>query len=302
MWINHQWRALRQLRSWFGAGPSGTVDHAVETAYAQPGPYSTTTGTVTDSAGIVIYDLFYPSDYSALGFASPIVAWGNGTNATPGMYSTLLNHLASYGFTVVASTLTNTGSGNEIDAAAHYLVNQNHTADSVFNGRLNVHKVAAAGHSQGAGGATRVALNDSSLITALLTFSLPNTEWVAANPDCPTAADCMYTPAALTQPSFFISTHGLLDAIIASPSTETAFYNSVNGSAALGIILSSAGLPADHNSVQNAANGGNPDGELGYATAWLAYQLRGDPTAATAFTGAHPELVGNSNWPGSAAK
>src|SRR5260370_42368061 len=32
-------------------------------------------------------------------------------------------------------------------------------------------------------------------------------------------------------------------------------------------------------------------GELGYATAWLEYQLRGNVTAAAAFTGAHPELV-----------
>jgi hypothetical protein len=47
---------------------------------------------------------------------------------------------------------------------------------------------------------------------------------------------------------------------------------------------------------------GNPAGELGYATAWLEYQLRGDATAAGAFTGAHPELVSNTNWPGSATK
>jgi hypothetical protein len=43
-------------------------------------------------------------------------------------------------------------------------------------------------------------------------------------------------------------------------------------------------------------------GELGYATAWLAYQLRADATAAAAFTGPHPELTSNPNWPGSATK
>ena len=37
---------------------------------------------------------------------------------------------------------------------------------------------------------------------------------------------------------------------------------------------------------------------LGYATAWLEYQLSGNATAA----GAHPELVSNTNWPGSATK
>jgi hypothetical protein len=31
-------------------------------------------------------------------------------------------------------------------------------------------------------------------------------------------------------------------------------------------------------------------------------QGRGNATADGAFTGAHPELVSNTNWPGSAAK
>jgi hypothetical protein len=250
----------------------------------------------------VIYDLFYPSNYTALGFKSPIVTWGNGTGGTPGMVSTLLSHFASYGFTVIASTLGNTGSGKEIDAAAHYLVGQDSAAGSVFHGNLDVNEAAAVGGSQGAGGAVRAATNDPALIKTVLTFSLPNTFLVGPNPDCPTKADCMFNPAALTQPIFFISTHGPFDAIIASPSTETAFYNSTTVHAALGIILNSDGKRADHNSIVNTASGGNPGGELGYATAWLEYQLRSDATAAGAFSGAHPELVSNTNWPSSASK
>jgi pimeloyl-ACP methyl ester carboxylesterase len=284
------------------ANTAAAATNPIEATYAAPGPFATTTGTVQDASGTVIYDVFRPSSYAALGFKSPIVTWGNGTNATPDMYSTLLTHFASYGFTVIASTLTNTGSGREIDAAAHYLVTQNGTAGSVFQGNLDVNHAAAVGHSQGAGGATRTATNDPTLIKTLMTFSLPNTAFVGANPDCPTAADCSYNPASLTQQAFFIGTHGLLDALIASPSTETAFYNSVTGHAALGIIQNSDGKAADHNSVQNTANGGNPGGELGYATAWLEYQLRGASVAAGAFSGATPELPANSNWPGSAVK
>jgi pimeloyl-ACP methyl ester carboxylesterase len=279
---------------------AAAAGNPVETTYTAAGPYATTTGTVQD--GSATYDVFRPSDYAALGFKSPIITWGNGTNATPDMYSTLLGHFASYGFTVIASTLTNTGSGNEIDAAAHYLVTQNGTAGSVFQGNLDLNEVAAVGHSQGAGGATRAATNDPALIKTLLTFSLPNTAFVGSNPDCPTASDCLFNPALLTQPAFFIGTHGLLDALIASPSTETAFYNSVTGHAALGIIQNSDGKAADHNSVQNTANGGNPGGELGYATAWLEYQLRGVASAGAAFSGTGPELPANANWPGSAVK
>ena len=43
-------------------------------------------------------------------------------------------------------------------------------------------------------------------------------------------------------------------------------------------------------------------GFLGYATAWLEYQLRGNATAPGAFTGPHPELLSNPNWPGSAVR
>jgi hypothetical protein len=61
-------------------------------------------------------------------------------------------------------------------------------------------------------------------------------------------------------------------------------------SAAHGIILSSDGTPTDHTSIESCPTG-NPGGLFGYATAWLEYQLRGNPIAAAAFTGPHPELV-----------
>jgi hypothetical protein len=278
------------------------VSYPVQAAFTPPGPYGTATGTVTNASGTAIYDLFYPSNYAALGFKSPIVTWGNGTGGTPAQVSVFLRHLASYGFTVIASTLPNTGSGKEIDAAAHYLVAQDSVTGSVFHGRLNVHEVAAVGVSQGATGAVRATTNDPALIKTVMTFSEPNPIWAAPNPDCPTAADCTAHPAALTRPVFFISTHGFWDSIIASPATEKAFFLSTSVHASLGIILNSDGKPADHASIENPALGGNPGGFLGYATAWLEYQLRGNVTAAGAFTGAHPELVSNTNWPGSATK
>jgi len=285
-----------------GAARQPVVSYPVQATFTPPGPYITTTGTVTNASGTAIYDLFYPRDYAALGFKSPIVTWGNGTGGTPAMVSVFLRHLASYGFTVIASTLPNTGSGREIDAAARYLVAQYSVPGSVFHGHLNVNEVAAVGVSQGATGAVRATTNDPALIKTVMTFSEPNSIWAASNPDCPTAADCTAHPAALTRPVFFISTHGFWDSIIASPATEKAFFLSTSVHAALGIILNSNGKPADHTSIENPALGGNPGGFLGYATAWLEYQLRGDVTAAGAFTGAHPELVSNTNWPGSATK
>jgi hypothetical protein len=290
------------LAALIGAPTAAAAADPVETLFATPGPYATTAAAVTNSAGTAVYEVFYPAAYPSLGFASPIVTWGNGTGGTPEQTSALLNHLASYGFTVIASTLPNTGSGREIDAAAHYLAAQDLTPGSAFYQHLNVNRVAAAGTSQGATGAVRAATSDPALITTVMTFSLPNPVWAAPNPDCATAADCTADPAALTQPAFFISTHGFWDSVIASPATERGFFASVSGHAALGIILNSDGRSADHGSIANTAAGGNPDGFLGYATAWLEYRLRGSVIAAAAFTGSHPELTANPNWPGSATK
>jgi hypothetical protein len=124
-----------------------------------------------------------------------------------------------------------------------------------------------------------------------MTFSLSVTYWLNGP-----------SIAQLTRPAFLTSTYGIWDSVIAPPLIERIFYDTLTGHAALGIILESDGKPADRASINDAAHGGNPGGELGYPTAWLAYQLRSGPTAATAFTGARPELVRNSNWPGSAAK
>ncbi len=274
-----------------GAASTPGPGYPVEASYTRPGPYATITGVVTSRSGTAIYDLFRPKRYAALGFKSPIVTWGNGTGGTPQHYSTLLSHLASYGFTVIASTSGQAGNGIAIAAAARYLVTQNSRPASPFYRKLDVGRIAAMGTSQGAGGATRAAIHNPALISTLVTFSLPVT-FLLTGP----------STAQLTQPTFFIGTHGPVDSIIAPPWAQTAFYNAVTGHAALGLILNSDGKPADHISIENTADGGNPGGELGYPTAWLEYELRGNKTAATAFTGPHPELVSNTNWPGSATK
>jgi pimeloyl-ACP methyl ester carboxylesterase len=294
------WAATRPaVRSLFVSPKTDTPAGPVEADYSSNGPYSTTTQAVVDPDGTTHYQLFRPADYSTLGFLSPIVTWGVGTGGTPTQYSDLLDHLASYGFTVIAPDQHNTGSGDEIAAAARYLITQAQTAGSVFDGRLDVHRVAAAGHSQGAGGAVRAAVDNPALIDTVVTFSLPSKTWVAANADCPTKSDCMFDLTQLRQPAFLIGTHGVFDSVIASASTERDFYDQVPGRAVLGLIESSGGRVADHNSVQGDAGS---RGFLGYVTAWLCAELRGDPVAATAFDGTRPELVGNANWPGSATR
>jgi len=272
----------------------------ISDTFAAIGPFATTTTPITE--GTATYDVFRPANYQRLGFESPIVTWGNGTGAAPTNYTTLLTHFASYGFTVIATTLPNTGSGREIDAAARYLVKANSTTGSAFAHHLDIHAVAAVGHSQGAAGAVRTANMDPHLITSVMTFSLPNLEWSSPNPDCPVKTDCEYRLNRVTQPIFLIATHGPVDAIITDPANEQFDFESIRGRAAVGIISLSEGRKADHASVEDSDDGGNPADELGFATAWLEYTLRADKKAAAAFSGRHPQLDFDLNWPGSMVK
>jgi len=279
-------------------------------------------GAVVGAAGpSVPYQIFYPSDYQALGFESPIVTWGNGTGAAPtaSYFSELLDHFVSWGFTVIAADLPDVGSGVEVLDGARYLVAEDADQRSPFFGHLDVHKVAAVGFSQGAGGAVRAALAGASLITTVMTFSLPwNGQgpahspfsdnaafphgWAGANPDCPTWQACWADPGQLTQPTFLISTHGRLDSVIAPPGVERCYFEELRAPSVQGVILHSpagSNRVADHPSIENTARGEDPTGFFGYATAWLMYQLRSDNEAAGAFTGAHPQLLADRNWPGS---
>jgi hypothetical protein len=106
----------------------------------------------------------------------------------------------------------------------------------------------------------------------------------------------------VSQPIFFIATYGPVDAVITDPANERADFESIRGRAAVGLISHSEGHRADHASVEDSDEGGNPGDELDYATAWLEHTLRTNKQAAAAFSGRHPELVSDSNWPGSMVK
>lgn len=297
------------------AGVVGAVTTA-KGPYAGSGHYKVTTTQVTAPDGDQ-FDVFRPASYSALGFKSPIVTWGNGTGGNPDNYTTLLDHLASWGFTVIASTLQNTGSGNEILEGARYLVAADGQSKSPYFGHLDVAEVAAMGHSQGAGGALRATLHSGKLIKTLVTFSLPwngqgpkGTKWDApgglgysgANPDCPTGIVCWSNPSDLHVPTFFISTRGPFDQLIANPTVERCYLDEVDAPAAQGVITTSDGKAADHPAPENLANGGEPDTLLTYTTAWLLYELRHNQAAGAEFFGPHPSLLKNPDWLGSAVK
>jgi len=261
---------------------SAATVYPIEAHYSVAGPWAITTGSYTDPAGNA-YTLVYPTNLGANGFTHPILTWGNGTNATPSQYTGVLNQLASWGFVIIASNSTATGTGNEMLAGAQDMVNLNSDPTSLFYDKLNTNEIGAIGHSQGAGGSVRATVNSNGLIKVDVPICLPAQIWIS------TPADA-YNPAQLTVPVLFLG--GSNDFFIASPQTLKGYYNEVPGAATL-LVLNGA----DHNTIQGS--GGH---YLGYLTAWLMYQLQGDQYARGAFVGNPPEANTNSNWSHQAEK
>ncbi|MEV1238642.1 alpha/beta hydrolase [Nonomuraea sp. NPDC049750] len=251
------------------ARPAQAAD-TIEAHYKVAGPWAVTTA---DAPG---YKLYYPADLGAGGVKHPIITWGNGTGAVPTQYSGLLNQLASWGFAVVASTDTTTGTGSEMIAAAQYLIARNADSSSVFYGKLDVTKVGAVGHSQGAGGSVNTATKSGGLIDTVVPIALPAPIWVGSG-------DKFYVDQ-LACPVLFVS--GANDTIISPNSALQTYYGQVPGAAAKAQLKG-----ADHNTIQ-----GTGGGFLGYVTAWLMYQLQGDTYARGAFAGTTPELNTNAGW------
>jgi hypothetical protein len=295
-------------------------------AYAAAGPWAVSTcdvaaasapctpaGLAGDAAS-ALYVVFYPTDLNAAGFGHPIVTWGNGTGAAPAQYSLLLTHLASWGFVVIASTSPSTGTGKEMLAGEDYLVAASAEAESPFFGTLDVGHIGAMGHSQGADGAAQALLaadapaSPHRFITTLLTIELPAQEWTcfgSTDPSCPAAES--FDAKNLTHGSVFF-VDGSRDTLI-SPPTQTdattgeqsvqAYYDATpQGTPRAKATL----VGADHNDIQDqctpglACAGVGPTGYLGYVTAWLMYELRGDARARSAFAGNAPEIDRDPAW------
>lgn len=253
---------------------------AIETQFKAPGTWAVSTANASDAAGS--YVLYYPTNVGAGGVDHPIITWGNGTGATPGQYSGLLTHLASWGFVVVAHTSGATGSGAEVLAGANYLVAQNSNSSSIFFGKLDVTKVGAAGHSQGASGATNATVLSGGLIKSTAAFNYPNPTWVSP--------EHVTNWGAMTRPVLLMT--GSNDWLISSASGQTGYYNQIPGPAAKASLKG-----AGHNVIQ-----GTGGGFLGYVTAWFMYTLQGNTTARSAYVGSPPEINTNTNWQNQAEK
>ncbi|MGN2636943.1 poly(ethylene terephthalate) hydrolase family protein [Nocardia takedensis] len=282
------------------ADPGYAPNAGIESTYSAPGPWQVSErhgADCCDGAGSG-YALWYPSALGAGGTRHPVVLWGNGTNAVPDQYAYLLRHLASWGFVVIATENSFTGSGVAIRESLNYLLDRAADPGSVFFGRLDTAAVGAIGHSQGATGVVNALRDAHGAIRTAVPLEIP------AQALCSNKPTCADTGTVGAGSLFFVN--GSADAFI-SPSRQPIPWQAVGLQSNLAYyeatppqvpkVWATLNGP-DHNDVQ-----GQPDcaaasapcsvgvaGYLGYPTAWLVAQLRGDAAARRAFVAGTGEL------------
>ncbi|MBB5855573.1 acetylxylan esterase [Amycolatopsis umgeniensis] len=218
--------------------------------YEKTGPHK-----AVKAPGGPAHTLYYPADIASDSTAHPVLIWGNGTGATVDQYDLLFTHLASWGYVVAAANTGQSGSGKEMLAGARYLIAENSRSGSVFEGRIATGKIAAAGHSQGGGGA--IAAGADPLVKTTLPI-MPGPQG---------------TVNKLHGPAFFVS--GQADTIV------PAFY-------VRGRFLACDQVPAVYGQLKGATHflqGETRYRLLGAITAWLQYHLADDQNAKSVFYG-----------------
>ena len=251
----------------------------IEDYYKVQGPWAVSTATAVDGAGLA-YHLWYPTNLGAGGYDHPILSWGNGTGAVPTQYADTLDHLASWGYVVIAQDSGTQGLGNLIVAGANYMKAKNIDSGSIFYQKLNTNKIGAFGHSQGAGGALNAIFLSPGTFKSAFTSAVPNTTWWSTP-----VPNMLLWPTSV--PVWF--TRGVGDTFIATESQATTnWYNKVPGPAAKA-TLKGTGTAADHNAIQTVNNK-----YQGYLVAWFKYTLESDSYARGAFVGTLPELNTNN--------
>ena len=204
---------------------------------------------------------------------SPVILWGNGTDTMVARYAPMLKQWASYGFIVAASVSGNAGSGQDMLACLDFLEKENAREGSVFKGVVDLSRVGASGHSQGATGAIMAGRNVRIRTTA---------------PIEPATRGGRYEPGAERKqhgPMLLLS--GGADNITERIANHKPVFDGANV-----LVVWATLLPAGHNTP--AVQDSGPFRPA--ITAWFRWQLMNDEKAAAMFRGAACGYCMSSDW------
>jgi len=235
------------------------------------GPYQAMT--VQSSGPNNNYTIYRPAELAPGGAKNPIVGWMSGGGSTPSQYS-LLPHLATHGFVVVASN-TSPGLGDEVAlgkeilAGIDWILMENTKSDSPFFGKLDETKIASMGYSMGGLATTTIAADPRLTTTVHISGGNMQTDRVKM----------LHAPAAFICGASGVDIAGANCATDFDAASSPVFYGVFNGGDHLGVRT-----PPYSDRIQLVVTG------------WLRWQLMQDASLKAMFVGDMCTVCKDPNW------
>ncbi len=254
-----------------GDGGEGSLCFPKVSDFTTDGPYTAMSGDVAS----VSCTIFRPSMLGVNGCLNPVIVWGNGTTNTPSNYTALFNHFATQGFIVAAADTSNAGSGMEMLTCLKYILDQNTTSGSPYQGKIDTNHIASSGYSQG--GAGCLAAGEDPRFTTVLAVS----PYVVISLG---SYDPSMDAAKQIHPMFMIS--GSADTVAPINNNQQPIFDQDPAPLFWGTHAGST-----HFEV--LTNGGAYAGPM---TAWFRWKLMNDPSARDWFEKPPCTLCTTSGW------
>lgn len=247
-----------------------------EYLFAKDGEHRVTTHIIGDEGNKESIIIYTPADIRG---ELPVIIWGNGTAALPKDYDGLHRHLASWGFLVMNTYNSETGTGKPLKEALCRLLTLNGDPDSIFYKHVDAGRIGCAGHSQGSTGVINLHTNftEGDAIKTVVSIALPSLRW--CDPED------VYAPEKMKVP--FLVLTGTLDFIISPYRSCLAAINRLEMGVE-GWLLEAR--YCSHTEIQG--DGGKYRGIL---TAWFRYRLVNDNMAEEIFK-EQGEIYKTAGW------
>lgn len=263
------------------------TDGDIEAKYLQNGTYDIEYKEIGALESFKKYEIWYPSDIESSENTFPVVVFCNGTGVKASKYTAVLEHLASWGFIVLATEEEYSWNGFSAEMCLRLAIKLNEQeqfADwesNPFLGKFDLEHIGVSGHSQGGVGAINTAtdIKHASMIKAVFAASPPV-------PDLATDLEWDYDASKIAVPTLLIAATGDVDSNTICPLTGLQqIYNSIPDSVAKLMCRRNDG---DHGDMLSYNDG--------YMTAFFMWQLQGDEEAGKAFIGENAEITTNEYY------
>lgn len=254
------------------------VKGTLEKKYSQKGSYKVSFHSETsEDEHIKLYQVWYPTELKTSDETWPVVIYVNGSGVPVSDYKPVLDHMASWGFVVIGCEDAESSNGYSGSTMLDYLLKQNNDKDSIFYHKINTEEIGCTGHSMGGNACINAATkydNGRKYIKTIASQSAPGPLMTAFGLGA-------YDSTKLEIPCFFVGGNHLLEKMV---DTDDNFQKVNNGK----LVVAARRDGCIHSTVAKTVDP--------YVTAWMLFQLRNDPEAASIFVGTNPEIQNNENY------